>query len=225
VHHVALPAPGDKIALQELVGDLASMPLDRDKPLSHMSVVAGALGRYLEDSGDRPDEIHAMVPFNLRPLDKPLPPELGNRFGLVMLGLPLAIADPLERLQVVHERMDAIKHSREAAVSYGILGAMGAAPAVVEGGIMDFFTAKASLVLTNVPGPREPVYVAGARVEGSLAWAPCAGGMSMSVSIFSYAGKVGIGFLVDAGLVPDPDALAAALGDELATLADAAQPA
>jgi hypothetical protein len=117
--------------------------------------------------------------------------------------------------------MDAIKHSREGAVSYGILGAMGAAPVPLEERVIDFFSAKASLVLTNVPGPREPVYVAGTRVGGVLVWAPCAGAVSMSVSIFSYAGDVTVGFLVDAGLVPDPDVLVAHLRDELAALSAA----
>ena len=205
------------------LGEVKAIAKARDATINDVlvSVVAGALGRYLTDSGERPDEIHAMVPFNLRPLDEPLAPELGNRFGLVLLGLPLAIADPVERLQAVHERMDAIKRSREGAMSYGILGAMGVTPVAVEGGIIDFFSAKASLVLTNVPGPRQPVYLAGARVDGVLAWAPCAGAVSMSVSIFSYAGKVSVGFLVDAGLVPDPAELVSALDEELSLLAAA----
>ena len=183
-----------------------------------VAAVAGALGRYLAETDVAPGEIHAMVPFNLRPLDQPLPPELGNRFGLVLLGLPVSTDDPRARLREVHERMDAIKHSREGAVSYGILGAMGVAPVPLEELVIDFFSAKASLVLTNVPGPREPVYVAGKRVGGVLVWAPCAGAVSMSVSIFSYAGDVSVGFLVDAGLVPDPDVLVAHLREELAAL-------
>ena len=61
--------------------------------------------------GDDVDEVHALVPFNLRPLDQPLPRELGNRFGLVLLGLPVGIEDPLARLAEVKRRMDAIKDS------------------------------------------------------------------------------------------------------------------
>ena len=183
-----------------------------------VAAIAGALRRHLGERDPLGGELHAMVPFNLRPLDEPLPAELGNRFGLVLLGMPTWIEDPVERLRAVHERMDVIKHSREGPVAYGLLAAMGVAPPAVEDRLIDFFSAKASLVLTNVPGPREPVAVAGARVGGVLVWAPCAGEISMSVSIFSYAGDVSIGFLVDAGLVPDPDALVAHLGDELAAL-------
>ena len=186
-----------------------------------VAAVAGAVARYLADHGEAPADIHAMVPFNLRPLDQPLPPQLGNRFGLVLLDLPVSTGEPDERLRLVHERMDAIKHSREGAVSYGILAATGAAPVALEERVIDFFSAKASLVLTNVPGPRDRIQIAGAPVGGVLVWAPCAGAVSMSVSIFSYAGDVSVGFLVDAGLVPDPDALAAHFGEELTALEEA----
>ena len=75
------------------------------------------------------------------------------------------------------------------------------------------------------PRAARPVYVAGTRVEGVLVWAPCSASVGMSVSIFSYAGKVTVGFLVDAGLVPDPAELVAALEEELAQLAAAVAPA
>ena len=204
-------------------------PLDAVKTLAHahgatvndvlVAAVAGALRRHLGEPDPLAGEVHAMVPFNLRPLDEPLPAELGNRFGLVLLGLPTWIDDPLERLHAVHARMAQIKSSREGAVAYGLLAAMGVTPPAVENRLIDFFSAKASLVLTNVPGPREPVGVAGARIAGVLVWAPCAGDIAMSVSIFSYAGDVSVGFLVDAGLVPDPEALVEHLQGELAALA------
>lgn len=82
--------------------------------------------------------------------------------------------------------------------------------------MIEFFSAKSSLVLTNVPGPT--VYLAGVRVGGVLAWAPYAGSMSMSVSVFSYAGDVSVGLLVDGGLVPDPNTLVAHFADELQAL-------
>lgn len=163
-------------------------------------------------------EIHAMVPFNLRPLDEPLPRELGNRFGLVLLPLPLLEADPVARLREVHRRMAAIKDSPEGAVSYGVLGVMGLSPPAVEAQLIDLFSSKASLVLTNVPGPRAPVYLCGTQLRGVLVWAPCAGSVSTSVSIFSYDGQVTVGFMVDAGLVPHPDAIVAAVDEEIAAL-------
>jgi len=164
------------------------------------------------------DELRAMVPFNLRALDRPLPRELGNRFGLVLLALPLLEADPVLRLRETRRRTRAIKDTPEGAVSYRVLGAMGASPPAVEAQLIDLFSAKASLVLTNVPGPRAPVFLAGTQLRGVLVWAPCAGTVSTSVSIFSYDGQVTIGFMVDAGLVPDPEAIVAAVDRELAAL-------
>jgi len=193
-----------------------------------VSAVTGGLQRWMLSRHPRPvdgvppepleHEIHAMVPFNLRPLEAPLPRELGNRFGLVLLALPLLEPDPVARLREVHRRMRAIKDSPEGIVSYGVLGAMGLSPPAVEAQLMDLFSAKASLVLTNVPGPRAPVYLAGTQLRGVLVWAPCAGSVSTSVSIFSYDGQVSVGFMCDAGLVPDPDAIVEAVDEELREL-------
>lgn len=187
-----------------------------------VAAVAGAVGGFLREQGDEVEEVHALVPFNLRPLDQPLPRELGNQFGLVLLGLPVGIAEPVARLTEVKRRMDAIKDSHEGALSYGILGLMGRTPVQVEQRLIDFFTAKGSMVLTNVPGPRRPLSLAGTPLKGVLVWAPCSGSVGMSVSVFSYANKVTVGFLTDAGLVPEPQDLADAFRADLLALARSA---
>jgi hypothetical protein len=78
------------------------------------------------------------------------------------------------------------------------------------------------MVLTNVPGPRRRLAVVGTPLAGVLVWAPCSGSVGMSVSIFSYAGRVTVGFLVDAGLVPAPQTLADGFRSEVLALARAA---
>ena len=173
-----------------------------------VAAVAGAVGDHLRDRGEPVDELHALVPFNLRPLDEPLPRELGNHFGLLVLGLPVGIEDPLDRLAAVCENMAAIKRSHEGPIAYSILGLIGRTPLVVERRLVGFFSAKGTMVLTNVPGPREEVTFAGTPVRGVLVWAPCSGSVGMSVSVFSYAGKVTVGFLADSALVEDPQELA-----------------
>ena len=183
-----------------------------------VAAVAGAVRRHLEAEGVEPCQVHAMVPFNLRPLDQPLPRDLGNRFGLVILDLPVEVADPVERLRAASERMLAIKNSRDGAVSYGVLGVIGRTPSAVESRIIDIFSAKATMVLTNVPGPRAPVYLAGVEVKGVLVWAPASGAVGMSVSIFSYDGNVMVGFMVNGRLVEDPGVLVRAFEAEARTL-------
>lgn len=188
-----------------------------------VAAVVGAVGAHLRARGDEVEKVHALVPFNLRPLDEPLPRDLGNRFGLVLLGLPVGIEDPIERLYAVHEQMGAIKSSHEGAIAYGILGVLGRTPPLVEERMVNFFSAKGTMVLTDVAGPRHPVTLAGTPVRGVLVWAPCSGGVGMSVSVFSYAGKVSVGFLVDAGLVADPHALAAGVRRDVLALARVAR--
>jgi WS/DGAT/MGAT family acyltransferase len=190
-----------------------------------VSAVTGALAAHLAAEGDVPGEVHALVPFNLRPLDEPLPRELGNRFGLVLLALPVGVADPVQRTLEVKRRMDGIKHGHEGPISYGILDLMGRTPPPVEGLLIDYFTAKGSMVLTNVPGPRRALSVAGTPLGGVLVWAPCSGSVGMSISIFSYAGRVTVGFLTDAGLVPEPQKLADAARAEALAIARAARAA
>jgi WS/DGAT/MGAT family acyltransferase len=175
-----------------------------------VACVAASVRAHLLARSERPEDVHAMVPFNLRPLDQPLPRDLGNRFGLVLLALPVGVADPEERVAEASRRMRAIKSSRQGVASYGILGVIGHTPAAVESRIVDIFSAKATMVLTNVPGPRAPVTLAGARAGGVLVWAPCSGAVGMSVSVFSYAGEVTVGFMVNGRLADDPQELVAA---------------
>ncbi|MEO8092636.1 MAG: wax ester/triacylglycerol synthase family O-acyltransferase [bacterium] len=183
-----------------------------------LAAVAGALGHYLRARGDLVSELTAFVPFNLRPLDQPLPADLGNRFGLVFLRVPVGIEDRRRRLDEVHRRMEEIKHSPEGAISYGVLDVIGRTPVQIEKLLVDLFSTKGTAVMTNVPGPRSPVYLGGTQVGGVLVWAPCSGGVSMSVSIFSYAGEITVGLMVDAGLVPDPEAIVSEFEREVEAL-------
>ena len=175
-----------------------------------MATVSGALRRYMIERDDSPDglDVRAMVPVNLRSPEDALK-NLGNNFALVLLALPVGIEDPLERFLVVRSRMDELKDSAEPVVTYVVLQAMGLAPAEVEKRGVEFYAAKTSLVLTNVPGPAEKLYFAGRRIEKLMFWVPQSGRMGLGVSIMSYAGEVLIGVITDEGLVPDPETIVA----------------
>jgi 3-deoxy-D-arabino-heptulosonate 7-phosphate (DAHP) synthase class II len=73
-------------------------------------------------------------------------------------------------------------------------------------------------VTTNVPGPREPRYLAGSRITRVLSWPPESGDQTLGVSIFSYAGEVQVGFRVDATRIPDPERMVAAFESEITEL-------
>jgi len=184
-----------------------------------LAAVSGALRGHLIAGGEQPHEIRTFVPFNLRPLDRPVPRELGNHFGLVFLTLPVDRSSRRERLRELKRRMDEIKHSPEGPLSFAMLEAIGLTPPEVESRIVDIFSAKATAVMTNVPGPRETVYLAGVPMRAVLVWAPTSGSVGMSVSIFSYHGEVTVGLLVHSELVPNPESIVDRIQRELAALA------
>lgn len=187
-----------------------------------LAAVTGALRRYMQDHGEPVEglNLRAVVPVNLRPLDEV--PELGNKFGLVFLSLPVGIVDPVERLFELKWRMDDLKDSPEAVVVFGLLNAVGMAPSEIQDIVVNIFGTKATAVMTNVPGPRETIYLAGAPLDTIMSWVPQSGRLGMGVSIISYAGQVRLGVVTDKGLVPDPEDIIAGFCvefDELAELA------
>jgi hypothetical protein len=183
-----------------------------------VAALAGALTKYFEDHEGRRIDIPAMVPVDVRPPDEPLPPELGNRFALVLLILPSGLGTPFTRLAETKRRMDAIKHSPEALLTFGLIRVIGTAGPDVGRLLVDFFANKASGVITNVRGPAETRYVVGARVTRLLGWVPESGNQTLGTCIFTYDGNVHVGFKVDAERVPDPESLLDAFMDELGQL-------
>lgn len=172
-----------------------------------LTALALAMADYLRSKGHVPPEVRSFIPVNLRPLDRPIPRELGNQFGLVLLGLPLDQTDPRACLAAVKQRMDAVKAGPEAALFLTALQVMSSTPDPVERAVIDHFGDRTTLITTNVPGPREPLYIAGSRVAGVLVWVPQSASVGLGVSILSYAGDVRVGVAGDARCLPDPHAL------------------
>lgn len=172
-----------------------------------MASAAGALRSYMIDRGEMVDglTIRATVPVNLRPLEHAK--KLGNHFGLVFLELPVGEDNPVRRLERVADCMCKLKTSRQAIVSYGLLAALGMAPAGLQRTFLELFSRKATAVATNVPGPHMPLYLAGCTVRDMMFWVPQTGSIGLGISILSYNGKVHFGLIGDAKLVPDPDAI------------------
>lgn len=173
-----------------------------------VAAMAGALRHYMQARGAEVDglTIRGVVPVDLRRPDRAL--ELGNRFGLVFLDLPVGVSGPLARLEATRQRMGAIKRSPEAAVFLGILNIFGRTPRPVEELALTIFGSKATLVMTNVAGPRTPLYLAGSLIDRMTFWVPHPADLGMGISILSYNGQVTLGIVADAGLVPDPERIA-----------------
>ncbi len=170
-----------------------------------IAAVTGAIHEYMIEKGDHPPtdlEIRATVPVNLRPLEHAL--ELGNHFGLVFLPLPVGEVNPLVRLLRIRQNMNELKQSRQAEVAFGLLAALGMGPSVLQKPALKELSKKATTVLTNVPGPQQPLYIAGSLIDEMMFWVPQNGSIGMGISILSYNNKVFFGLISDRKLVPDP---------------------
>jgi len=170
-----------------------------------LSSVAGALRSYLERRGEDVAGVtmRALVPVNLRPAAKAW--KLGNRFGLVFLDLPLGIENPVERLYAVRANMRELKGSYQPLVALGLLAAMGAGPKVLQEQLLAALARNATAVMTNVPGPQQPLFLSGAKIDSLMFWVPQSGDIGMGVSILSYNDQVQFGLVTDRKLCSDPD--------------------
>jgi WS/DGAT/MGAT family acyltransferase len=201
--------PGKRVAWGE------PLPLPEVKAIGHalggsindilLASVAGAIGSYLRDKGEDPTgkEIRAMVPVNLRPLEKAW--QLGNRFGLVPLVLPIGIANPIDRLAAVRARMQELKGGYQPLLAFALLSVAGVLIKPVQHALLGLFAKKATAVMTNVPGPSVPLKICGRTLKQVMFWVPASGDIGMGVSILSYGGGVQFGLITDARMCPDPD--------------------
>jgi WS/DGAT/MGAT family acyltransferase len=202
---------------QKVVAWGEPIPLDQVKAIGKalncsindvlLACVAGAIGEYLREHDDDPTgkEIRAMVPVNLRPLEKAW--QLGNRFGLAPLVLPIGIPNPIERVYAVRRRMTELKDSYQPLLAFAVLSVAGLLIKPVQDALLGLFAKKATAVMTNVPGPAVPLKFCGATLRQTMFWVPASGDIGVGVSILSYGGGVQFGLITDKKLCPDPQAI------------------
>lgn len=158
-----------------------------------------------------PVDIRRNLPDRLRP-----PPHMpGNYFGTIFVPLPVDGGFALERLWRIKHETRRLKRSWQPAIAWGLSGLASLLPATLRQPIADLFYRKASAVVSNVPGTREPRYLAGRKVTEQMFWVPQAGGIGLGVSIVSYAGIVQFGVVADEAVLTDPDGFLARCLQEL----------
>jgi WS/DGAT/MGAT family acyltransferase len=206
----------------------APLPLPEVQAVAHglrcsvndvlLSCVTGALGAYVRGLGDRVtgQEIRAMVPVNLRG-EQDLH-QMGNKFGLAPLLLPLGLDNPLERVYEVRRRMADMKGGLQPLLSMGLLALGGALVQPAQDLLIELFSSKTTVVVSNVRGPRQKLRFCGATVEQDLFWVPQSGSVGLGVSIFSYAGSVQFGLIADTALCPQPQDIVDRFEPEFAQL-------
>ncbi len=179
-----------------------------------LAATAGGLRTHLLEQGGPVADLRALVPVDLRG-GRPVPADLGNLFGVLVVALPVGRADAADRLREVTAVTARLKRSAQAGGTYLLLRAVGALPRAVLAAAVLVLEESASVVVTNVPGPREPLGLAGCLVEDVSFWAPTVGRVGLGISLFSYAGTITVGVALDARLGLDASRLAAAIEDEL----------
>jgi diacylglycerol O-acyltransferase len=188
-----------------------------------MVLCTGALRRWLLDHDALPeDPLVAAVPVSIRTEGQ----KLGNRVSTMLAPLPTNVADPAERMRLMHQAMLGAKE-QHGALPADLLGDVTqfAAPALA--GQAARLAARLrlverispfNLIISNVPGPNVPLYYAGARLEAYYPLSAIADGQGLNMTVMSYGGKMFFGLISDRDLVPDLENMASYLVDELTTL-------
>jgi diacylglycerol O-acyltransferase / wax synthase len=197
-----------------------------------MAVAAGVIRTWLLDHDDLPDRpLVAAIPTSVRaPGDGDASPS-GNEVSALFGALPTHFADAGARVRFLAEEMPGAKAFHDE-LGPNTLGSLAlAAPwnlasllfrAYSDLGLADRLPPAVNLVLTSVPGPRVPLYCAGARMETMFPLGPIFDGAGLNVTVLSYTDKVCIGFLTCPDTCPPVQQLADAVPAAVAELVAAA---
>ena len=212
---------------------VCSVPLDRVRSLAKSQAVTvndvilalcdTALRRYLDERDEHPDKpLVAQMPISVRSDGG----GSGNQVTIALLELASGEADSLARLQEIHEHAGSVKHEYaemgiEAAEAYTIL-----VQTLMQIGdlahLSERFPPLGNVLVSNVIGGTEPRYIRAARLTASYPISTIPPGMSMNVTIYSYAGNLHFGLLTGRRAIPDPERIAAGIAAAFAELESAA---
>ncbi len=195
-----------------------------------MAATAGSLRRFFAGRGEEPDgPLVALAPVSVRGADRH--GSLGNHLSALLVTLPTTTDDPIERLREVRASVAAAKDLDRAGGSELVRGwaealvpalGSGASRVATERRLFDRLPPVFNLVISNVPGPDAPLYLAGARLRTMYPLGPIIEGAGLNVTVISYLDRVHIGVQACWDLVPDVDVIARGIEDSLVELVRAA---
>jgi WS/DGAT/MGAT family acyltransferase len=192
-----------------------------------LAIVAGALRDVALDTGHAPAALKVMVPVSVRADSER--EALGNRISFAFIDLPLHLSSGLRRLKAIHAATTAFKRSRRPAATEALMGVAEALPPLLHGTVARSLSGPRvyNLVVSNVPGPPQPVYMLGAELLDAYPAVPLSDGHGLSVGLFTYRDGVHVGCYADPDAFPAVDRLPAALEratDELVPRESAPRP-
>jgi diacylglycerol O-acyltransferase / wax synthase len=186
-----------------------------------LTTVAGALGKHLRRRGHNTDglELKAMVPVSVRADVES--GALGNRVAAMMAPLPVWCQDAVARLDIVREELKGLKSGGQAVGAQVLTELSGFAPATVMGQASRLMSRQRffNVVVTNVPGPQQPLFLAGRRMIDPFPMVPLAKNQGLGIALLSYAGRINFGLVGDYDVMYDLDDFADDIEDSLAELA------
>jgi diacylglycerol O-acyltransferase / wax synthase len=186
-----------------------------------LATVAGALGKHLRRRGHNTDglELKAMVPVSVRAEVES--GALGNRVAAMMAPLPVWCQDAVARLDIVSEELKGLKSGGQAVGAQVLTELSGFAPATVMGQASRLMSRQRffNVVVTNVPGPQQPLFLAGRRMIDPFPMVPLAKNQGLGIALLSYAGRINFGLVGDYDVMYDLDDFADDVQESLAELA------
>jgi WS/DGAT/MGAT family acyltransferase len=196
-----------------------------------MSVTGAALRRYLESHGELPkDPLKAMVPVSIR--TEAQQGEYTNRVTSVIAELATDEKDPVERLHRIHLAMNEAKRMQQATPASMMTDwTEFATPALLAQAariaartkILDRMNPPFNVIISNVPGPRESLYLGGSEMLTYFPVSAISDSQGLNVTVVSYRDHLDFGLVACRELVPDVWSLESAFEESLAELVRAAE--
>jgi len=177
-----------------------------------LAAIASGFRALLLSRGEQPEphEVPSLVPVSVRARGDE--GDLGNQVSATVADLPVHIADPVERLGAVRTELDSLKASNEAMIGRALAALGRYSPYALSSWLVRraFSLPQREIVTvtTNVPGPQEPMFWMGRRIEEIIPYVPIASTVRTGISVFSYDGSLMFGITADYDANPDVDALA-----------------
>jgi diacylglycerol O-acyltransferase len=174
-----------------------------------LAVASGGVRRFMERRGEEPRRLKTMVPVSVR--EQGSSAELGNRISFVFVELPCDEPDPVRRLLDVHVVMSDRKASGEPQGGEAVFKAVSYAPHSVQHAVSRMVASPRAfnLVVSNIPGPRLPLYMLGCELEEAYPVVPLADQHALSIGVTTIKDGAFFGVYADRRSLPDAELLAA----------------
>ncbi|TDU83869.1 WS/DGAT/MGAT family acyltransferase [Kribbella voronezhensis] len=194
-----------------------------------MALAAGALRRWLLERDELPAQpLTAVVPVSLRG-DRSV--AFGNALSAVVVPIPTGVDDPVARLNGAHAAMLAALRDLGTTAPDALVDTVRLVPPVLFVQTAQLLTRlnawpvlppAMNVNISNVPGPQQTLYLAGAKVESVVPLAGITDGLGLNITVLSYCGRLHVGVVADRDQVPDVQRIADWTAEELALLVKAA---